>query len=213
MFMDVEEAIMKRRSKRKYMDCPVEWEKMGRIFEAGRAAPSSGNLQNWKFILSTDKQQRHQIAEACLQQWWMETAPVLLTVVAEPEKAGQHYGVRGERLYSIQNCAIAAAFMMLTAESLGLSTCFVAAFEEDRLKAILGCPEFARPQCVITIGYSDERVPELQKYKLENLVYFGKYANRIKDINATAGYTADKVLAAIGKGKDFIKGLAKPPQK
>ena len=207
--METEECIMTRRSKRKYMDVPVEWEKAGKILEAGRVAPSAGNLQNWKFIVTTDKANKHKVAEACLQQWWMEKAPVLITIVAEPEESTQYYGIRGERLYCIQNCAMAAENMLLMAHSQGLGACFVAAFEEDRLKTVLGIPGPMRPQGVITIGYSDEKPPHLQKYKLENVVYFESFANRIKDINATLGYTADKVQGAIKKGKEFLKGIAK----
>ena len=90
--MDVLEAIRTRRSVRKYRDIPVEWEKVGLILDAGRLAPSSGNLQNWKFIVITDKNARHQISEACLEQQWMAKAPVHIVIVAEPETARPESG-------------------------------------------------------------------------------------------------------------------------
>ena len=95
--MDAFEAIVTRRSIRKYKDIPVEVEKIGMCIEAGRQAPTAGNLQPFKFIIVFEKNQRKAIAEACLQQYWMETAPVYIVVVGEPWKSKQFYGDRGEK--------------------------------------------------------------------------------------------------------------------
>ncbi len=106
--MDVYEAVLRRRSIRKYMDQPVEWEKLGKVIDAGRLAPSAGNLQAWKFVVVTEKELRKQVSEACLKQYWMQTAPAHIVVCAEITKLSRFYGIRGERLYSIQSCAAAA---------------------------------------------------------------------------------------------------------
>ena len=53
--MEVFHCIKKRRSVRKYSDKPIEWGKVIDILDSGRLAPSAGNLQNWKFILVTNK--------------------------------------------------------------------------------------------------------------------------------------------------------------
>ena len=109
--------IATRRSIRKYKDIPVEWTKMVDILEAGRCAPSCGNLQNWKFIVVTEPEAKHKVAEACVKQYWMEQAPVLIVICSNPDKAEKHYGVRGEKLYSVQNGAAAAMNMILAASS------------------------------------------------------------------------------------------------
>src|SRR3989344_5104990 len=173
--MDVLEAIRTRRSVRKYRDIPVEWEKVGLILDSGRLAPSAGNIQNWKFIVITDRNTRHQISEACLEQQWMAKAPVHIVIVAEPEKARRFYGLRGEKLYTIQNCAAATENMILAAHSLGLGTCWIGAFDEERIKEIVPMPDFVRPQSIITVGYPDEIVPTPVKYTLENIMFFRSY--------------------------------------
>ncbi len=66
--MDLFEAIKNRRSIRDFSDLPVEWSKIVQILEAGSLAPSSGNVQNWRFIIITDKNLRDKITEACLEQ-------------------------------------------------------------------------------------------------------------------------------------------------
>ena len=72
--MDIIECIHTRRSVRKFLDIPVEWDKIAQIISAGRAAPSAGNLQNYRFIVVEDEDMRKQIADACLQQQWIGKA-------------------------------------------------------------------------------------------------------------------------------------------
>ncbi len=182
--MDVLEAIKKRRSVRKYMDVPVEWDKVGQILEAGRLSPSAGNVQDWRFMVITDPGLRQKIAEASLKQYWMQEAPVYIIVITELDKIRKHYGLRGERLYAIQDCAIAATSMMLTAESLGLATCWVGAFEEGMIQEILGIPDDVRPQVILTIGYANEKPEPTYRYPMEHLTLLNGYggnARKIKD--------------------------------
>ena len=53
--METEEAILTRRSVRRFKRVKVEWDKIGRVLEAGRSAPSAGNIQNWMFIVVDDE--------------------------------------------------------------------------------------------------------------------------------------------------------------
>ena len=117
--MEVFEAIRTRRSIRKYKDKPVPFDDIVTIMQAGKYAPSAGNLQNWKFIHVKTDEKREAIAKACMGQDWMEQAPVFIVVIAEPEKAERYYGTRGARLYTIQGCAAAIENMLLTDHSLG----------------------------------------------------------------------------------------------
>jgi len=135
--MDVLECIKTRRSIRKFLDVPVEWEKVTQIVDAARCAPSAGNLQNWKFIVVLNEDKRKSIAEACVHQLWMGKAPVHIIVCAEPERAKRFYGIRGERLYTIQNCGAAIENALLTAHSIGLAACWVGAFDEDMVKMMV----------------------------------------------------------------------------
>ena len=211
--METEECILTRRTIRKYKNVKVEWEKVGRVLEAGRAAPSSGNIQNWMFIAVDDEGKRKAIAEACFQQYWMAVAPIHIVICAKPEEVKRHYGIRGERLYSVQNCAAAAENMVLMAHDQGLGTCWVGAFDEDKIKSLLGIVKEARPQIIITIGYADE-VPDIpSKYKLDNVVYFNKWWGRIKDINRFMGYDiAARFRRWVGGGKKVLEKARKKIQ-
>ena len=179
--MDAIDAIMTRRSIRKYRDIPVEWDKVGVILEAGRLAPSSGNLQNWKFIVVLDEEKRKGIAEACLEQFWMQNAPVHIIIVSEIEKARRFYGVRGERLYTVQNAAAVAENMLIAAHAQGLGACWVGSFDEEQLRRVCSIPEYIRPQAVITVGIPDEIVPTPGKYRIYDIVHLEKWDAKIKD--------------------------------
>ena len=175
MFMDVYEAAKTRRSIRKYKENPLAWDDVAKVLDSGKYAPSAGNLQNFKFIVVLDQEKREKISEACLQQYWMIKAPVHIVICSEPEKAERFYGVRGERLYSIQNCAAAAENMVLAAHSLGLGTCWVGAFDEDMVKRILGIPAEARPQIILTLGYPDEEPEEPIRHPLTSFLYVDQW--------------------------------------
>jgi len=178
--MDVFEAIRLRRSIRKYKDKEVPWDNIVTILQAGKYTPSAGNLQNWKFIAVKIDAKRTAIAKACMQQEWMENAPVYIVVIGEPKKAERFYGVRGSRLYTVQQCGAAIQTMMLTATSLGLGSCWVGAFDEYEIRRILGLPEDVNVQGIITIGHSDEQPDAPPKLRLEHLMYFDKWFGRLE---------------------------------
>jgi nitroreductase len=80
--MNVFEAINKRSSIRKWKDKPVEKEKIEKILEAARLAPSWGNVQPWRFIAVQDKEVIKQMAKAAGDQPVITTAPVVIVCCA-----------------------------------------------------------------------------------------------------------------------------------
>jgi len=207
--MDVFDAIKKRRCVRKYLTVPVEWEKVGKVLDAGRMAPSAGNLQDWKFIVVLDPDKRKEVSEACMQQYWMNAAPVHIIVCGEPKKVGKFYAERGEKCYSMQNCACAAENMFLAATALGLGMSWVGAFDEGMIRRALSIPDAIIPYNVLVLGYADEMPSEPAKYTLENVVFFEKWGNRVKDMVELTGQYSEYVKSALLKAKKFVEKLTK----
>lgn len=207
--MDVLECIKSRRSVRKFLPVPVEFEKLGKILDAGRFAPSAGNLQNWKFVVVTDEGVKRAVASACVQQLWMETAPVLIVVCAEPVKGERLYGVRGKSVYSVQNCAAVVENILLVAHHLGLGACWVGAFEMDMLRQALSVPQDVEPQAVVCVGYADEKPPVPPRYELENVVFLERYGNRVRDVAMFMEDYAVHVQKAVSKLKGFVGKLVR----
>jgi nitroreductase len=207
MVMDALECIESRRSIRSFRNIPVEFEKLGNVLNAGRLAPSSGNLQDWKFILVTGIDLRKQLAEACLQQYWMEQAPVHIVVCSEPAKTERMYGGRGEELYSVQNCAAASQNILLAAHAQGLGACWVGAFDERLVRKALGIPSDARPVAVIAVGYPDEVEQEPSKHSLANITYVERWGSRIRDFAAFIGYYSQHVAKTAQWAKEKLRHL------
>ena len=79
--MDLYEAIKSRRSVRSYLNKPVEQEKLDRILEAARLAPSGSSRQPWKFVIVRDTETRKRMVAACNNQAFVALAPVVIAEV------------------------------------------------------------------------------------------------------------------------------------
>jgi nitroreductase len=213
--MDIFECIATRRSIRKFMNLDVPMEMVGAVIDAGRYAPSSGNVQNWRFIIVKNKDTIGKIAEACMQQLWIAQAPVVIVVCSDSEKLQQFYGTRGERLYAIQNCGCCIQNMLLGAHAIGLGSCWVGAFDETMLARAVNIPENIRPQAVLPLGYPDEIVPTPMHYTLEALCFLEGYGSRIVNIKRVLqnpnvfGRLSDGIKETIDTAKDIANRTAK----
>jgi len=206
--MEALECIATRRSIRKFLDIPVEFEKVGNVLDAGRYAPSAGNLQDWKFILITEEKGRQNIAKACVEQYWIGTAPIIIIVCTEPEKTKRFYGRSGEK-FSIQNSAAVVQNMLLAAHDQGLGSCWVGAFEEEAIRRLFEIPDTVSVQAIIPLGYPDEKVPMPLRLTIENITFIGSWANRIKDLASYMEWYGEHVQKAIKKGKQLVKEFAR----
>jgi nitroreductase len=204
---DILELIKSRRNVKEFLPKFVEWEQISKILDAARHAPSSGNVQNWKFVVVIDSELKKQLADAALQQYEIINAGALIVICGEPEKAERYYGLRGERLYTVQNCAAAMQNMLLEAHSLGLASRWIGAFEEEMVKRLFSIPEEVRPQAIIAIGYPKEIPPKPPKLPLESLIYFNKWRNRHRD---PAKYMLYYAVIAKRKLKAVKEAIKKP---
>jgi len=181
--MNTLEAINARRSIRRYLDKPVEFEKITTILNAAIKAPSAGNLQDWRYIIVSERGLIKQVTNYSIEQYWIQSAPVLIIVCAVPEKHEMYYGLRGKRLYNIQDCAASIQNILLTATELGLGSCWIGAFEEEKVRGLFAIPPEVRPQAIISLGYSDEVPKDRQLAPLENVVYFNRYGTKVEKLH------------------------------
>jgi len=179
--MDILDLIKSRRTIKHFLPKFVSWDNVSRIIDAGRHAPSSGNIQNWKFIVVYEPDQKQEIAQLAYEQYDIAQAAVLIVVCNEVTKAERYYGLRGERLYSIQNCAAATQNMLLEAQSLGLGSAWIGAFDEEALRGSCGIPDDVRPQAIVAVGYARDVPPKPPKYPMETVTYFGSWRRKIRD--------------------------------
>jgi len=170
--MDVLEAIKQRRSIRTFKREDISAEIVEKLIEAARWAPSAGNVQPWEFIIVRKPEIKRKLAEAALNQSFIEEAPVVIVVCANEVRSSQGYGVRGKTLYCIQDTAAAIQNIHLAACALGLGTCWVGAFKEEKAREILKIPNGIRPVALIPVGYPAEYPKPRSRRPINEIVHY-----------------------------------------
>lgn len=169
--MDVFTAINARRSIRAYKATEVEEEKISRIIEAGRLAPSASNRQEWKFVIVRNKETRRILAGAACGQNFIAEAPVVIIACAtESEKKMPC----GQNAYTV-DLSIAVSYMILEAFELGLGACWIGAFKEEEVKAALDIPDHIRVVALFPMGYPSQNPAARPRKSIEQIVCFEKY--------------------------------------
>lgn len=157
MTKDLIEAIEQRRSVRHFKPDPIPEATLSRIIGCALMAPSAGNVQPWQFRVVKRPEMKAALAQAAGDQRFVEAAPVVIVVLAEPQRSAARYGRRGSELYCIQDTAAAIENMLLTVVAYGLGACWVGAFDEQAASRALDLPDNLRPVAMVPIGYPEER--------------------------------------------------------
>ncbi|MDO9339781.1 MAG: nitroreductase family protein [Bacteroidales bacterium] len=175
------ELIISRQSDRKYSDKPVEKEKLDRIIEAGRMAPSACNAQPWKFIVVTEPMLIGKISEAASAKLigmntFVSQAPVQLIVVREkPNMSSKVGSTIKNKDYSLIDIGIASENICLQARAEGIGSCIIGWFDEKMLRKLLAIPRSKRVELIITIGYSLSDHREKKRKPPEETISYNKY--------------------------------------
>jgi len=175
--MDVLEAIKTRKSVRAYDSRPIPNEILLRILEAGRLAPSAGNIQPWHFVVVSDVEKRKRIAQTRYARFLGES-PVVIVGCGDQKASPRWYMV---------DVTIALENMVLTATNEGLGTCWIGSFSEDEIREMLKIPENFRVVALLAVGYSRKKLDLAGKLlhlirrrkklkKIASFEEFGKFA-------------------------------------
>ncbi len=166
--MELKEIIEKRESVRNYEDRVVPKEKLERILDAARLAPSASNRQPWKFIVVTEKKRRQELAEAANGQTFVGQAAIIIIAVATRPEHIMSCGVASHPV----DLAIAVDHMTLAAVDEGLGTCWIGAFSQDKVKKLLNIPEEYRVVTLLPLGFPRQEIGTKQRKSLEEIVCY-----------------------------------------
>ncbi len=170
--MEYSELIAARYSARAYRSDPVEDEKLGAILEAARLAPTAANRQPIQVIVLHTAGREDEIGKIYRRPWFVQ-APLVIAVCAISSLAWVRESDRfNARLI---DAAIVADHLILAAANLGLGTCWVAAFNVEAARSVLGLPDEAEPVIFTPLGYpADQPGPKIRK-PLGELVRFERW--------------------------------------
>jgi nitroreductase len=159
--MDFHELIRKRYSVRAYRPDPVEEDKLARVLEAARLAPTAANRQPFRVFVVPTKGREVELRRIYGREWFTQ-APLVLAVCAVP-------GEGWVRKFDGWNAAevdatIAMTHIVLAAAEEGLGTCWIAAFDPQAAREVLGLPPDIIPSAFTPLGYpADTAVPKKRR--------------------------------------------------
>ncbi|MGQ9781088.1 MAG: nitroreductase family protein [Nitrososphaeria archaeon] len=166
--------IRNRGSIRRYKDKPIPKAELLNIIESARLAQSAANRQPWEFIIVTDPAIRGQLVSAARNQAFVGKAAAVITCLAVPERAARVGPFEGFLI----DLAIAIENMVLTAWELGIGSCWIGAFDEEKVRGLLNIPSHLRVVSLLTLGYPDEQPGLKHRRPLNEILHYEKYGNR-----------------------------------
>ncbi len=176
------ELVQNRQSDRAFdASRSVEQEKVMRIIEAGRLAPSACNAQPWHFIVVDDPELKNKVADATATKilglnHFTKQAPVHIVIVEEKVNFSSGFGTMvKDKYFAHVDIGIAAAHMTLAAADEGLGSCILGWFDEPKMRSLLNIPSNRRVLLDIIVGYSTQPVREKKRKATEEVVTYNKY--------------------------------------
>lgn len=148
--MTFAELIQRRVSVRDYTAQPIEEEKIERILEAARLAPSAHNSQPWRFVVITSEKGRKAIAESYPREW-IKTAPVYILVCGNRDEAWVRKS--DDKNHLDIDMGIVIEHICLAAAEEELGSCVVCHFDASLCHTLFNLPEHFEPAAIIPIGY------------------------------------------------------------
>lgn len=170
--MELFQAILQRRSVRTYKEEPLTEEQIKKLIEAARWAPSGANFQPWKFIVVQEETIRKEIGKYArfyfIKSHHVSEAPVVIVCLADTRKSS----------FALIDVAMAAQNIMLQATNLGLGSCFIGAFNEEKIKEILKVPAEFKVVGLITVGKPAEQPSTPPRLDFQEITFFDQFGER-----------------------------------
>lgn len=164
--MNVKEAIARRRSIRNYAETSIPPEHMETLFQAMQLAPSASNTQNWEFVVVGEHDLKRRLVPACFHQSFVAECTYFIAGIADPALRWHQVDI-----------AIALANFTLQATELGYGTCWIGAFDETRVKELLGVPGYKKVVVCMTFGMPRREPFPSGRKPIEEFIYLNHYGH------------------------------------
>ncbi|GAE15689.1 nitroreductase family protein [Bacteroides pyogenes JCM 6292] len=174
------ELALSRQSDRAYdKERPVEADKLERILEAARMAPSACNAQPWRFVVITERELSFKIGKATAglgMNKFAKDAPVHILIVEESANISSMLGGKvKDKYFPLIDIGIAAAYITLAAESEGLGSCILGWMDEKEVKQLAGIPLSKRLLLDVVIGYPVKEKRKKSRKPKDKVISYNSY--------------------------------------
>lgn len=185
---NLQEIIGRRRSIRRFSEKPVERDKIIQCLEAARQAPSAENVQPWRFLVIDDSRIKNEFADRAFSgiyypSRFAKNAPVLILIMARLDILANRIGkqIQGVNYYLI-DIGIAGEHLVLQAEELGLSTCWIGWFNQKKARKFFRIPKKFKLVSIIALGYAAKRPKRSRGRKsLKEIAWFNSLNEKKKN--------------------------------
>jgi nitroreductase len=164
--MEFSKLIKERYSVRAYTPDPVEDEKLEKVLEAARLAPTAANRQPFQLLVIHTEGREEELYDIYQKAWFVEP-PLVICACGLKE---QGWTRRDGKSYVDVDVAIAMDHLILAAANEGLGTCWVGAFDPDAARRVLGLPEGVEPIAFTPLGYPADEPGTKKRKPLDELV-------------------------------------------
>ena len=164
------DVIRKRYSCRAYQQKPIEQEKIDLLLEAARLAPSARNTQDWRFVVVTDEQIKHNLAQATNRPDVFEKAGAIIAACSNSD----HIMRCGQPIAPI-DVSIALEHIALQATEIGLGTCWIGSFDAEKTQTVLDIPDDIQIIELMTVGYPADKQKPPDREPVEKIVCYDKW--------------------------------------
>ena len=155
--MDFDTLIHNRYSVRAYVKKPIEDEKLQKVLNAARMAPTGSNRQAFQLIVVHTAGREDEIRQIYNKDWFVD-APIVIVACAAPD-------------YKL-NVGLVMDHLILAATDLGFGTCWIGDFNRNAAREILGLPEDVEPIIFTTLGYAADEIRPKKRKSLDDLVRY-----------------------------------------
>ena len=178
--MMFDKVLKNRRSVKEFKHKIISEGDISEIVNSGQYAPSSGNIQNWEFLVIKDVDKIEEVSKLCKRGRWISKSDFLVLILNDRQEVKKHFSKIGEK-WSIQNCACAAYNMLLKATDLKIGSCWVGDYDEKKLKELLVIPDKLDVDAVLVFGHSNEE-KQFSRDDIRSKVHYNLYNKKNKDI-------------------------------
>lgn len=180
--MDFYKVVENRKSIKTFKKGDLDKGKIDRIINASMMAPSWKNQTSYKFVLIDDNDLKQKISDTIINKTneaaqAVMDAPMTAVVVAKPEQSGN---IEGKELYLV-DAAIAMEHFVLAATEEGYGTCWIASFDENKIKQVLGVPNDYRVVALTPLGEGSSEKPHYPKKDVNDYVFLNKWERAFCD--------------------------------